>query len=906
MKFLALVGAPLLFLLLSEGILRLAGVGYPTRFFLPSQAGGHKTFRENPRFGWRFFPRAIARSPLTMEIPRDKGDAFRIVVVGESAALGDPDDSVSFGRILKTLMEARNPGRRVEVIPAAMTAINSHVLREVVRDCRPLKPDLFVIYMGNNEVVGPFGAGTVFGRAAPLGLIRAQIFLKRFRLVQLLDQAKEALNARRHGKQEWKGMEMFLDRQVALGAPGLEGVYRNFQSNLGDILDDVRGMGAEAVVCTVAVNLKDGGPFASNHRPGLSKSDETSWEKFYGDGRKNLAAGDAAGALPLFEKAASLDDVHADLAYQRALALSKLGRWRESLPFYQRARDLDTLRFRADTRINDILRRTAADRGLPLADIDKAFMESSAGGVPGHEFLLEHVHMTFAGNDLTARRILDALAPRLPPPMKPLPDEEEAARLLAHNAWTEERTYLEVQGRLGRPPFTNQSDHDELLSFVQRRLKDLSERLKAGDLKTIRAAMETRARELPDDGPIQVKLSELARSMGDMDGEISHRRRLTEIFPDRPWLLSDLGFALAQAHRGEEAEAVYRRLKDLARSLPDADNDIGVMLEAMGRPAEALPYFRRALKRKPDDANFRMNLGATLIALGETEEGVAEYRGAAESDPSSSKAHFTLAVGLERLGKPEQAEPEYRRAIDLDPSSVKARHNLGVLLSKEERDKEAMEQLTEVLRINPDVAASRADLGLLYQKSGDIDTALVQYRKAIALDPHLPRVHYYMGLCLQKKGCWAEAAERYGQEAALDPEDVETRYNQANALQRLGRLKEAEEAFRGLLGKHPDHWEAAHRLAWLLATSLDPALRDGPAAVKLAEGAAQATNFGNPLVLNSLAAAYAETGRYEEARQTSRAGAVLAFRQGNAGLARQIDGLGEAYYAAGKPYRSPQ
>ncbi len=176
----ALAGVPLLFLALLELGLRLAGFGYPTAFLLKSSNHGEKTFVQNNQFGWRFFGPRAARLPDATSIPRAKPpDTIRIFVFGESAAYGDPQPRFGLPRMLEAMLELRHPDKKFEVVNAAMTGINSHVILPLARDCAEAGGDVWVIYMGNNEVVGPFGAGTVFGnQTTPLPLIRAGLALK--------------------------------------------------------------------------------------------------------------------------------------------------------------------------------------------------------------------------------------------------------------------------------------------------------------------------------------------------------------------------------------------------------------------------------------------------------------------------------------------------------------------------------------------------------------------------------------------------------------------------------------------------------------------------------------------------------------------------------------------------------
>jgi hypothetical protein len=171
--------APVVVLVLFGGglelALRLCGYGYPANFFLKTEIGGKDYYVSNDRFGYRFFPPALARTPVPMRLAVKKpANTYRIFVFGESAAMGDPDPTFGAWRYLKVLLHERFPGTDFEVVCVAMTAINSHVILPLARECAGHDGDLWIIYMGNNEMVGPFGGGTVFGsHVAGVPLIRA-------------------------------------------------------------------------------------------------------------------------------------------------------------------------------------------------------------------------------------------------------------------------------------------------------------------------------------------------------------------------------------------------------------------------------------------------------------------------------------------------------------------------------------------------------------------------------------------------------------------------------------------------------------------------------------------------------------------------------------------------------------
>ncbi len=196
---------PLLLLAGMEIGLRLAEYGYPTSYFVKKKDGN--VYLSNQRFGWRFFSPHLARHPLLLSLPLEKpAGTYRIFVLGGSAAKGEPDYSFSFARILEKMLLNHYPNRKFEIINTAMVAINSHVVYQIAKECAKLKPDLFIVYLGNNEVVGPFGPGTVFQSFTPnLAMIRASLWVKSLRIGQLLDTLIQQLFRKEQNIKTWGG-----------------------------------------------------------------------------------------------------------------------------------------------------------------------------------------------------------------------------------------------------------------------------------------------------------------------------------------------------------------------------------------------------------------------------------------------------------------------------------------------------------------------------------------------------------------------------------------------------------------------------------------------------------------------------------------------------------------------------
>jgi tetratricopeptide (TPR) repeat protein len=451
---------PLVLLGVTEVLLRVFNVGYSTDLTEPCTVKGRPAACYNLFFPAPFFPPGMIKTPQAYAIPVEKPQGtYRIFVLGESAAMGDPDPAYAFSRYLEVMLRERFPSTNFEVVNTGSVAINSHVLLPIAKGLAKQRPDLFIIYSGNNEVVGPYGPGTALTASGmSLPVIRSSIFLRSTRIGQLLTQVGSQ-------KREWGGMEMFLDKQVPATSPLMKYSYANFESNLRDTVAVARESGARVIVSTVATNLKDCGPFASQHREGLSQDDLRSWSALMRKGSDLESDQSYDEALKAYREASHIDDQYAELEYRIARSLWRLGDYQGAKEHFSRARDLDTLRFRADSRINEINRSVASSMaGVELVDADAVFSQQSANGVTGSELVYEHVHLTPAGNYLLARAMFLSIAGQLaghPVAENDVPTQVQCERLLAFTPHDRSRIAAEMLDRLQKPPFTNQLNHSE-------------------------------------------------------------------------------------------------------------------------------------------------------------------------------------------------------------------------------------------------------------------------------------------------------------------------------------------------------------------------------------------------------------------------------------------------------------
>jgi Flp pilus assembly protein TadD len=368
---------------------------------------------------------------------------------------------------------------------------------------------------------------------------------------------------------------------------------------------------------------------------------------------------------------------------------------------------------------------------------------------------------------------------------------------------------------------------------------------------------------------------------------------------------NNLGLVPLQQGRPQEAMLQFREALRIDPADGDAHDNLGNALFQLGRTDEAIAEYRKALELDPADADSHSNLGAAFSRQGRTEDAIAQFREAVRLNPFLGEPHYDLGVALFQQGDAQEAIAEYRKALELDPADANADCGLGSALSQQGRIEEAIAEFREALRINPTNADAHSGLGNALLHQGQIDDAIAEFREALRINPGLAVVHNNLGLILFQQGRPEEAVAEYRAALQCNPVYVEAQNNLGNALLRQGRTGEAIAAIQKALDLQPTNVLIQNNLAWMLATAPQASLRDGARAVQLATQASQASGGNNPLILHTLAAAYAEAGQFPNAVQTARKALQLARAQSRTALANALPREIKLYEAA-EPYRTGQ
>ena len=268
------------------------------------------------------------------------------------------------------------------------------------------------------------------------------------------------------------------------------------------------------------------------------------------------------------------------------------------------------------------------------------------------------------------------------------------------------------------------------------------------------------------------------------------------------------------------------------RANADALRNLAKVFTWAGKHGEANRLALRAAELTSSDSNTLYLAGNALIDQGDLAAAIDKLAAGYHDQPSrDAQAMCSLGVAFQKRGQPELALEQYQSALRIDSENASAHNNLAALYLAQGRWSEAASHLERAIRINPHYAKAYHNLGVAYTKQSKWTEAIDSFQRAAEVDPDLP-AHRDLGNSYQAQGSFHLAVLHYRRALRLDPTFLTT----------------------------------ANKLSWLLSTSSQASIRDGAEALRFALRCAEATSYQQPVVLNTLAAAYAETGDLNKPR----------------------------------------
>ena len=639
-----------------EGGLRLFGLGYSTRFFLEREINGRvSVLTENHRFFWSFFPKPLSRSPQPIQLTSQKPkNTKRIIIFGESAAMGDPEPAFGLARILKFMLERRHPDHNWEVVNLAVTAINSHVIVPMARETAArVNADFWCLYIGNNEVVAQFGPGTVFGTSqSNLRLIRASLAVKRTRIGQMANSFWEIVAARSKSEAEWTGMGMFTKHQVAADDPRLNGVYENFEANLNDIITAGLQGGAKVFVSSIAVNLRGSSPFRSTMPESLSNDSLAEWNRLFDKAQQLFKLGSYDASLEAAQAAMKIYADHAELHFLTARCLWHLQDYASARKRFLLARDLDALRFRTDSKLNKIIKRTAmtySSKSVVFVDSESLFAFNAPNGIPGDELFWDHVHFRFPGNYLLglafARKIEGQLrSADKAGDLSPWPSLDDCSISLTLTRWSDYQMLQTMRRRLNQEPFLSQSVHAERDRRLAQQLMEHAVGVASDSFSIQQSAFERSLERNPNDFVLRDQYGKYLLSFGRRTDAVEQWRKVIEQVPYHLMSHFQIGQALAEdPTRAPEAEQALRQVLEIRAETADILITLGKSLITQRKYEKALGILKTGLYLRPTSIEGLIQAARAYAELQQRDQAMRHLEKAESLAPNDSSIASAMA-----------------------------------------------------------------------------------------------------------------------------------------------------------------------------------------------------------------------------------------------------------------------
>ncbi|MBU6183243.1 MAG: hypothetical protein KGR46_10590 [Verrucomicrobia bacterium] len=672
------VAGPLAFFATLEGALFLTGKFEPVEVLRQVEHGGKRYWVMEPEYTRRVLGRDNVNRDQRFFIPVERTPGTRrVLLVGESAAAGHPLPEYSLARVLKVLWEKEFPGGKMEVVDMTSVGVSSQVLRVFVREGLRTDPDAVVLYAGNNEVIGPYGAANVFGRQAP-GVLWAQVGLAALQtrtgraMTELLEMAGG-------DTKEWRGLDEFREEVLAWDDPAVSRVAEQAKSNFRAMAGMALEAGSKVLICVPAVNLTDWPPLES-----------------------------AEGGV----------ETSALAAYEKAEELQAADQMEEAWEFFRRACDLDEMRFRADSRVRGVQREVVAEmatKDVVLVDADIWLHEGNPGPLTDRDFFLEHVHLTFEGRVAVAALMVDGLAELLGTRTNNWADaqgwweifpdrvDEAKARMLYTPA-AERIMWGQVESLLQMEVFSSARGMGARRAEVQKRQQGSEGKPQGTKATEAQLAYERALANNPEDAEIHWLAAIHLEIAGDEKGAREAMKRALELRPNME--AANLAVAEYAMDDGNTSEAmeIAERAAYFQSGGTDLDGIRAAVLAKRGELKQALEVVERYNRRRSGDARA-MRLQAWLFdQLGNSVRGIKTLRELVgqNQDVAEDLNNLAWLLATRKGGlRAESAEAVElaRRAVELNGEAHRYRGTLAVALIADGRIEEGRAEAEKAIEM---------------------------------------------------------------------------------------------------------------------------------------------------------------------------------------------------------------
>src|SRR5213080_3580142 len=282
--------------------------------------------------------------------------------------------------------------------------------------------------------------------------------------------------------------------------------------------------------------------------------------------------------------------------------------------------------------------------------------------------------------------------------------------------------------------------------------------------------------------------------------------------------------------------------------------------------ADIESLWRTTIARNPDCWMAHNNLGTVLLQKGQVDNAIAQYQQTLQMAPEAADADYNLGNAFLQKGEVDAALTHYQKAVSVIPKDPDIQVGLGNALWQKGKAEEAIDHYRKALELRPYYFAAHYNLSTVLLQKGEIDDAIMHGQVALTIRPNVAAVHTNLAVALLAKGEIADGIRQFEKTLEIAPRSV----------------------------------PALNNLAWIFATCSDPAFRDGAKALELAQKANDFSGRNNPVILRTLAAAYANAGQFSRAVEVGQLALSFTDRQNPLANALQREIAG---YEASEPHR---
>jgi tetratricopeptide (TPR) repeat protein len=612
------------------------------------------------------------------EFPLEKADnSYRIFCMGGSTTYGRPYfDDVSFCGWLRAYLQAADPARNWEVINAGGVSYASYRVTRLMNELKQYRPDLFIVYSGQNEFLEQRSYGGLIDQ--PDWLLNLNANLSGTRVYTALAQLIEAVQPdslqQAKARSQLSGeVDEILNHTIGPQSYQRDDTLKqhiltHYRLNLTRMVKIARSVDAGILFVQPAVNLKDMSPFKSTHREGLDEQTLQAWQTLYDHAGELAAADDAAGALALYREALALDDRYAELHYRTGQALFSLGRYAEAEQAFQRAVEEDIAPLRMLGAMQRSVAEVAAAEDVPLVDFPEilraAYHRDYPHAVFGKEYFVDHVHTSMEGYRLLGLALFDEL----------------------------------VDEGIAHPDDTWNAARREAVK------------------EAVIASLDPR-----DAGGALLNLGKVLEWAGKFEEAYDSFKRSIEILGPSPMLYDRLASTSYTLKKYDETMHYLQESLKLAPNMPGVHAKIAAILKKQGKTAEAIEHAKVELGIEPDNLVVIVGLAKLYEKQGDDTTARQYYEKSLALDPDFEFGRVKLAYLLIRQEHYDEALTQCQEVLRINPQQYRAHTALGLIMKQQGNYPQAIQHFSEALRLEPGDSTAAENLQLLqarYQEHG--------------------------------------------------------------------------------------------------------------------------------------------------------------------------------------------